>query len=336
MKKVFATILAIGIIAALSVFATGNDIYPGDIPAEFGDAKLQQKVSFFEKGFALGVSISNFNSTSHEYVYDDNGSGGTGRKLSELIWKAKNINLLGLGLEYSFSNGFALFANYKRNMGDSDGTIDDYDWLDNNIPHTWTEWSGHNTDVTKLEIIDIGLKYNIKLSKNNPDIGLMVGYKQEQQDFEAYGGDYIYSDVGFRDDIGSLPADEHVFTYKQKYSGIYLGASIAKTVEKIGINAEIRYSPFMQPDYIDYHYGRSLIFTNYYENTTMFTYKIDASYYVNTQNTFSLEYEYTKYDHKVGNTMMIDSTTGQTDFYPGCEGLESKNSLLKLSYNYRF
>lgn len=48
-----------------------------------------QKEEYDFQGLTLGVSLSMFNSTTNEYLYDMD----VNRKVSELVWKAKNVKL---------------------------------------------------------------------------------------------------------------------------------------------------------------------------------------------------------------------------------------------------
>ncbi|WP_373071444.1 omptin family outer membrane protease [Sulfurimonas sp.] len=279
-------------------------------------------------GADIEVSVSNFNAKSHEYVYDGTYS-FDGRKISELVWEAKNVSLLGLGLKYSFFNNFALFANYKHNLSDTDGTMDDYDWLAVD-PTVRTHWSHHDsTDVTKVELIDIGLKYILKFSENTLDVDFTLGYKQEKQDFKAYGGSFDYFGVKWTE-----PDSKLMITYKQQYKGPYLGASISKTVKNFNLNAGIRYSAWIKPEFSDTHHQRIPPFTisTDFDNAKMVTYNVGTSYKLNDNNIFSLDYEYTKYEQERGPYLRTDFIEPLANSL----GIESKNNLLTFNYNYLF
>ena len=126
---------------------------------------IQASVLIDNTNFSFTVSSSIFNSMSHETVYQPAGYPTASRKISELTWEAKDVNLLGVALRYQ-SKGIDLYISYKKNISTGDGVMDDLDWIDDDLdwidyanPYTRTHWSHHeNTDVTNVSILDLLIK----------------------------------------------------------------------------------------------------------------------------------------------------------------------------------
>ena len=105
---------------------------------------------------AKSLSLSILNSKSHEFVYSAN----TDKKLSELLWEANNIKMLGVGFDYQTNKNDFLSLNYKFNIIDGNDMMNDYDWLKDNT-NQWSHWSHHpNTKLKNLTILDISFNHN--------------------------------------------------------------------------------------------------------------------------------------------------------------------------------
>ena len=103
------------------------------------------------------ISITSLDTTSHELVYDPNG----GKKLSELIWDAQQVQMLDFKFDYLISRKSFIQVNYKINLS-IDATMDDYDWLKDDTSD-WSDWSHHpNTILDNFTIFDISLNNKIK------------------------------------------------------------------------------------------------------------------------------------------------------------------------------
>lgn len=68
-----------------------------------------QKEEYDFEGLTLGVSLSLFNSTTNEYLYDFDDN-----KVSQLVWKAKNVKLLGVETRYKITNPLEVYIEYKK------------------------------------------------------------------------------------------------------------------------------------------------------------------------------------------------------------------------------
>ncbi len=281
--------------------------------------------------FKISTSLSNFNSKSEQYIYNLN----NGRKISQLTWNADNIKLFGLGIEYK-KYDVELFANYKMNLKDGNGLMDDYDWLSNSAPDTWTHWSHHeNTQVKDIRILDLGIKKEYYINKTTK-LKANLGYKWEKQLFEAYDGSYIYSSSGSLRDLEGTFSGIGI-TYNQEYKGFYLGAEFEKKYNNIKFFLNTKYTPWMEVEFTDTHHKRVPAFTDYtsFDKTSMYSLGAKVDYDITSNQTLSLSYDYTKYSNIRGNRVRSYVTAYNLSL-PNTVGVESSNDLITLKYVYSF
>jgi outer membrane protease len=279
----------------------------------------------------ITTSLSNFNSKSEQYIYSNNG-----RKISQLSWEAKNVKLFGVGIEYK-KNNMRLYANYKMNIKSGDGLMDDYDWVYESSPDTWTHWSHHeNTQVQDVKILDLGVNGDYYLDKETK-LTTSLGYKWEKQLFKAYDGSYIYSESpsGFRNLEGNFTGIG--ITYDQEYKGFYLGAELEKKFNNVNFLFNLKYTPWMDVEFTDTHHKRVPAFTDYtsFDQTSMFSFGSEIDYNINSNQMLSFSYEYTKYS-KVRGDRVRSYVTGYNWNLPNSVGIESSNDLITVEYVYKF
>lgn len=280
----------------------------------------------------LGTSITLFNATSNELVYLTGG----GQRISELIWEAKNIPLLGLSMSYEPMKSYKLYANYKKNIKTSDGQMDDYDYILLNYPDIWTHWSTHpNTKVKDISIIDVGIKKDFEFKEIQTKLSAQLGYKLEKQSFDAYDGSYIYSVNGFRDASGDVSGLG--ISYNQEYKGFYIGAQAQYDINNLSLGLGMKYTPFMDIKWSDRHYLRvpAFIDTTSFKKTDMMNTSIMLQYTFLTNHAIKLLYEYTKYSLVKGDRIR-SYDDGTSLSLPKSVGIKSSNNILSLEYLYSF
>lgn len=110
------------------------------------------------KGLTIDLSLSVFSSETHQLLYQPQTT-GDGRKESELIYKAENVKLIGLSLDYAIVENFDVYFGYKQNISTGNGLMEDFDWADDANPDAITHQSYHdNTDIENISILDLGIK----------------------------------------------------------------------------------------------------------------------------------------------------------------------------------
>ena len=89
---------------------------------------------------------------------------------------------------------------FNANSGSNE--LDDYDWR--YTTSLWSDWSHHDdVELTKGTMFDVNAEF-IFFRNQNTAISAIVGYKQDNWEWEARGGEFIYSIGGFRNTSGTF------------------------------------------------------------------------------------------------------------------------------------
>jgi outer membrane protease len=277
------------------------------------------------------LSLSNLHTTSHEYVYHPL---NTNYKLSELIWDSKNTKLLGYQLNYSLENDLSISGSYKTKIKDGSTIMDDYDWLDDNNPDTWSHWSNHpDTTMTEFSIFDISMNILTKNKTYNIDKYIIFGYKQEHKKFKAYNGTYIYSSSGtLRDEKGSF--NGLGITYIENYRGLYFGLKGIKEYKKYNFYGILKYSPLMEASNSDTHHLRSFTNTSTHNGVKMTDLNLGLKYKYTKNISLGISYNYTKYAKSISDTKRTYED-GRVYVYGG-NGIENQLNIVTLKIEHNF
>ena len=257
------------------------------------------------------LSITSIDSTSHEFVFNPSNQD---EKLSELIWEANDVSLLGIKFDYLLSKKTFLQVNYKMNITDGNSMMTDYDWLKTGNSD-WSHRSIHpNTKLDKLTIFDISMKNKIE-DKSKINTHVVLGYRVENKSFKAYDGSYIYSSSGgFRDLEGSFSGLG--ISYEESFKTIYLGLDIDRPFKKWLFNLKLTYSPKVIATNKDTHHNRYFTNNNTFSNTTMTGIDSSISYPLTKNISLALNYLQVKYDEVKGTTTR-SYYAGATEQTPG-------------------
>jgi outer membrane protease len=296
--------------------------------AQAGDGKIEKAAdpSSSANYFMIGLSVSNFNAKTHELLYLPQAT-GDGRKISELIYKAENVKLFGIHLEYVLDDTIHLYLGYKKNTAAGEGYTEDFDWADSSSPGTITNASYHDdTDIENVSILDLGIKKSFTLKNINPWVSL--GYKQEKIKIKVYDGYGIY--FGIPVTFSGLG-----LTFEQEYKGPYIEIGTAYRYKELTADIGVKYSPLMRATYTDRHHLVPFTETAKFDDTSMVNLNFGASYQITEHHRLGLSYEYTQYAYVRGDRTRTFDNAG-VHSWPNSSGIESKNSTLALAYGYRF
>jgi len=281
------------------------------------------------------ITVSTLNTVSHELVY----APGTGKKISELIWDAKGVKMLGFNVNYQKNENFYISFDYKTNIRERQSMMDDYDWLKDDRTE-WSDWSNHpNTYLDKLTILD--LAFNAKLKPiATIESNLIFGYKVENKRFKAYDGSFIYStENGFRDD--RFTSYGLGITYQETFETIYTGISLNKQYPNFRINSKLLLSPFVKASSKDNHHNRSFENSNHYSDTIMTSFDLGLEIDYSKDTSFEVSYAYIDYSKTNGITTRryyADSEgvpAGAVLKYGG-SGISNSYSMLNMSIIYKY
>ena len=277
---------------------------------------------------------------SGEYVYDADGiSGITGYKISELQWSLDDVPMVGLELAHEVGD-FTLNLDYWTNAGEGEGSMDDYDWL--YVGLDWSHWSHHdNTAVRDISRFDISGDFVINRFRwENTALYASLGYRQDHLEWQATGGEGVYSIDSYRDSYVIFP-DIPVISYEQTYRTPYVGLGIHSKGRSGGTNitldARLRFSDWVDAEDVDTHHLRALRFEEEGDGGRWTAFDVRMVFALGRQLDFRIGYSSTEYQEVSANTLITDLTDGSESFYPGdTAGLDHSSSMVSLGLGYRF
>lgn len=266
---------------------------------------------------------------SHEMVYDD----VTGRKISQLDWKIKNVAILKGDVSWDAYTFLTLNARGWTSLASGSGHMDDYDWM-NERQSSWTDHSSHPaTNVNYANEYDLNVKGWI-FQDSNYKAGVTAGYQETRFSWTATGGSYNYDNGA---NTGNFPAGERGIGYSQRFSMPYIGLVGQYRINNVEFNALFKFSDWVRAHDNDEHYMRDLTFREKTTNSRYYGASIDAGYYVTPQAKVFAEFAYSSYEEGKGGTQMIDTTRGESDSIGGdAAGISNRNYTLTAGLQYRF
>lgn len=258
-------------------------------------------------------------------------------KLSQLIWDSRNIATLVAGVSTRIGKDSILNIEGIFGVGKGSGVMDDYDWVD--IGNDWSHWSHHeDTSITDLSSLDLSVEYNLSgnnKKKNKNKWSLLFGFRDETWAWESRGGSYIYSEFGFRDDIGSFTPGQAVISYEQNFKMPYLGFKFETVSSKWKFDIQYNYSNLVSVSTVDHHILRDLIIKDDFAKGVMTAYKVGLGYNITKNFDIVLRYDAYNYEEVRGNTTYIDSNTGIPFAYClNCAGADNSNQSLSIGISY--
>lgn len=280
------------------------------------------------------ISTGYLTGEAHEYLYQPSNTPYGGHKNSELVWKIDGMFMLGAGLTIKPRNWLTVNGDYWINITEGDGTMDNYDWF--SLSPEWTHWSHYeDTDVTKGSLFDINADMRF-FSNKNVSLSGIAGYKQDNFEWKAYGGDYIYSSGpdSLRDLHGSFPKGELGITYEQTFKVPYIGIGLNTKGKKFQFNGRLIYSALVTGEEVDHHHMRNLVGTGEYSGGSMIGLDVVGGYSLMDSLIFKAGYKYTSYDEESFDINWIEN--GGTEVLPDAGGMTNETSMLSMSLEYNF
>ena len=303
----------------------------------------------------ISVGLSTLNGQSDEFVYN-----ASGKKISELNWRLKNVQLL--NIEYTKNIKVIGFGISISNIiGNPKTTMDDYDWLSNiTHPDDWTHWSHHeNTTVEEAYKFNLFAKFNI-FDSSKGIVFLKLGYKYDTYKWVARNNaDFIYTSCdnpnvngvcpdgstyenNFRDIRRSTTNTSVGITYQQYFSSLYLATGIDRfqpfKKTPLYLKAEIQYSNNIKADDEDTHHNRDLNFKDIMtDKGVMLNAIIEAKFVVTPTLSLALAYENYRYTLSKGYSITTYLDTGKSGRTAnGAAGMSHKSeaTTCKIVYNW--
>lgn len=284
-------------------------------------------------GLWLSGGVGLMNLDVHEYVYLGND------KASQLDWDTDGIVL------YTASAGAELGGDWhvkgKLDLGfGGDGHMVDYDWVPGfAIDQSMDGWSDRSVHPdTRLDYYVSGaLEIGRNLFSNeSSNVGIGGGFKYTEVRWQAFGGSYIYSDGGVRNDIGDLPAGLKGISYKQEIPIVFAGFDGSARFDRLTLSGGVKGGVTLGIDDQDDHWltATRVFGTMRAAPAVMLDAAIDyrltdtASIYLagSLENTFRTR----------GDMNSIDTTTGTATLYRNAAGASFRTMSFQMGLRARF
>lgn len=290
---------------------------------------MQFTPNFSPESFTVSTSAGMLSGKSHELVYD----AGTGRKISQLDWKIKNVAILKGNISWDAYSFLTLNARGWTSLASGSGHMDDYDWM-NSSQARWTDHSTHpNTDVNYANEYDLNLTSWIYRDQNYK-AGIVAGFQETRFSWTASGGSYNYNNGA---NTGIIPENTRGVGYSQRFSMPYLGLAGQYRINDFEFNALFKFSNLVQARGNDDHYLRDLSFRDKSTRSRYYGTSVDAGYYITPNTKIFAEFTWSKYEEGKGSTQIIDSSNGSSSSIGGdASGIANKNYTITAGLQYRF
>lgn len=184
--------------------------------SDIDQGKADPNANFVLRGSVGGASI-----VGQEHVYA--GTTGT-NNLSLLVWET-TAPIGSLDLKVRLPDAWTLRGHFDAALPVK-SRMTDYDWIPPyNTGYGMNDWSDRsispNTPLDWYFSGDIAFGRDLPVS-DALTVNTNVGFKYTDVQWTAIGGDFIYSDGGYHNDVGSLP-DSPAARYRQQLPVLFAG-----------------------------------------------------------------------------------------------------------------
>ena len=264
------------------------------------------------------------NARAGEFVY---GPGGTNNKVSHLVWDVNHALTYNLGFDGEINDRWSFFSDFVTSAVSDNSHMVDYDWLVPNAP--WTHRSLHpNTELNHYFQYDGGLDF-VALGSDAFKVHVRGGFRYTDISMDAYGGSYVYSNLGFRDSRGVFPGNQLGISYRQKLPGVYLAPRIEwAPTTRLNFNIGGTIGTTFNAEARDHHWQRRLLFVDHLNRSAFYGASLGIDYRIRPNTTLYVEGSYDKYRRTEGYTE-IRRGFAQGFTGPDTSGAELKTTQIK-------
>lgn len=162
-------------------------------------------------------------------------------------------------------------------------------------------------------------------------IDLVVGYREDDLSWTDFGGTYIYSTYGFRDDVGVFE-DEVGIAYDQTTQVPYVGAHAHLKSNKLTFSGYVLYSPIADVSDTDYHISREIHFVDTFPETDYVGAGIKATWHISPNLQAGVALDYQNFQEVVGDETVVED--GETYADGAGFALESQTASVTVGYSF--
>lgn len=194
-------------------------IFDPDNLQTFSD--VDQSAADPNANFVLRGSIGAASITANEHVYFN--TSGTDN-LSLLVWET-TAPIANVDVKLRFAGAWTLRGHVDAALT-GDSTMTDYDWIPPyNTGFGMDDWS--HRSISPNTSLDWYLNGSLALGRDLPisdalSLNVNGGFQYTDVEWTATGGTYIYSNGGFRNDVGTIPNVAAV-RYRQQLPTVFTG-----------------------------------------------------------------------------------------------------------------
>jgi plasminogen activator len=205
-----------------------------------------------------------------------------------------------------------------------DSIVTDYDWDGFAPSHASGDWSQRS--ISPNTNLDWYLNGEVALGRDLPinealTINVNGGLRYTDVEWTATGGSFIYSDLAFRDWVGTLP-DIPGLRYRQQLPTVFTGIDANVNDGPWSLEAGAKAGlTFMAID-TDHHYLRNLIFTDQLSYAQVYTANAKLGYSFSEHLGVFLEADYEKMISGRGAEDEYNTATGVTRHFDDAIGGE--------------
>ena len=204
--------------------------------------------------FVLRGSIGVASITANEHVYNDPSSTDN---LSLLVWQS-TAPIANVDVKLRFQDAWTLRGRVDAAlMGDS--MMTDYDWIPPyNTGYGMNDWS--HRSISPDTSLDWYLNGSLALGRDLPINGALTvnvngGFQYTDVEWTATGGTFIYSDGGYRNDIGTIP-DVAAVRYRQQLPTVFAGIDATVNDGPWNLEVDSKAGLLVGASSTDHHYLR--------------------------------------------------------------------------------
>ncbi len=308
-KTIFLPLLLLSIVFSSSCYAGAKQAVQGPL--------------------SLRISLGNLSGQSGEYLYND------GMKVSQLNWSIKNAAIANGELNYDFLSWLSLNGRGWVTLAKNRAPMDDWDWRFPN-QSSWTDWSHHeNNHLNHANEINLDVRTWF-MQGDGYKLGFVTGYQRSVFSWTVQGSYYYTNPRG--NHFRSLPGDQLVGGYQQKFSVPYVGLAGKYVIDKFEFGALLKFSEWVDARAHDEHYLRRLTTKSRGSNAEYYAATLDAGYYIARHAKIFAEGNYNLYSQAIGDGEAISRDSGRRDdsFNDTVFGTRHKNYAFSFGLQYFF
>ena len=249
---------------------------------------------------------------ANEYVYP---SAGSADLLSKLIWKS-TAPMATLAIDLGLPQNWTLSAKAMAAI-DGGSIMDDYDWTGTYfVSYDEKDWTHHSvSENTHLDWYFNGnllLGYNV-IAEDDVTVNVNGGFEYTDVQWAAVGGSYVYSETGYRADVGNFP-NTPAITYRQQFPSAVIGVDGKFEQDGWTFEAGAKAGLTFNAKGIDDHWLRSLRFEDTLNSAALLAANVGMSYEVSDNLSVFFNGTVEKIFNNRGNETATDTTSGATVF----------------------